>query len=156
MSSVSPLRQIYHYEPVKDWLGTSGQPTATQFRAIADAGYEAVINLALPDSDHAISSEGSIVSGYGMAYFHIPVEFKAPTVDDLRLFFGVMDALAGRKIWVHCVVNARVSAFVYHYLRHARGLSEEEASSELLRKWRPRMDEVWRNFLEIPKETVRP
>jgi protein tyrosine phosphatase (PTP) superfamily phosphohydrolase (DUF442 family) len=148
------LTTIYNYEPVTDWLSTSGQPTPAQFSAIAGTGHNAVINLALPSSDNALANEGSIVTAHGMAYFHIPVVFERPTVEDLRLFFGVVDALQGQKIWVHCVVNARVSAFVYHYLRHAKGLDEEASRTRLLRKWLPQMDAVWREFLTLPREVI--
>ena len=148
------LTGIYNYEPITDWLGTSGQPTAAQFADIAQAGYSAVVNLALPSSDNAIDNEGSIVSGHGMAYFHIPVVFEHPTADDLRLFFGVMQALQGEKVWVHCVVNARVSAFVYQYLRYVKGVDDEAAKTKLLRKWLPQMDEVWREFLAVPPEAL--
>jgi protein tyrosine phosphatase (PTP) superfamily phosphohydrolase (DUF442 family) len=149
------LGEIYNFEPLTDWLGTSGQPTETQFADIAAAGYRAVVNLALPSSDNAIANEGSIVTGHGMAYFHIPVVFEQPTIDDLRLFFGVMQALQGRKVWVHCVVNARVSAFVYHYLRHVQGVDEEAAKTKLLRKWIPQMDDVWREFLTLSPEAIQ-
>jgi protein tyrosine phosphatase (PTP) superfamily phosphohydrolase (DUF442 family) len=155
MPKPSPaLRAIYNVELPTDWLGTSGQPTASQFADIAEAGYQAVINLALPSSDNAIANEGSIVTGHGMAYFHIPVAFDNPTIADLRVFFGVMNALEGRKVWVHCVVNARVSAFVYQYLRIARGVDDEAAKTQLLAKWLPEMDEVWRGFLALPREEI--
>ena len=152
--SDNALHAIHNFEPILEWLGTSGQPTASQFGDIAEAGYQAVINLALPTSDHALSDEGSIVTERGMAYFHIPVDFEKPTVGDLRLFFGVMEALAGQKVWVHCVVNARVSAFVYHYLRYVQGLDDDAARTELLRKWLPQMDDVWREFLALPRDLI--
>ncbi len=148
------LTAIYNFEPVTDWLGTSGQPTAPQFEDIALAGYVAVVNLALPSSDNALENEGGIVSGHGLAYFHISVVFENPTVDDLRLFFGVMKALDGKKIWVHCAVNARVSAFVYQYLRYEKAFDDEAAKTQLLRKWLPQMNDVWRQFLSIPQEMI--
>ena len=154
-NQIDALNAIYNFEPITDWLGTSGQPTESQFSAIADAGYSAVVNLALPSSDNAIKNEGSIVSGHGMAYFHIPVVFENPTLSDLRLFFGVMNALDGKKVWVHCVVNARVSAFVYQYLRYAKGLDDEAAKTQLLRKWLPEMDDVWRRFLSLRQDVIQ-
>lgn len=152
---MSDLQGITNFVQLSDDIGTSGQPRAGQFAAIAAAGYAAVINLALPTSDHAIPEEGSLVTGLGMRYIHIPVDFAAPTVDDLRTFFGVMQALEGKKIWVHCVVNARVSAFCYHYLRHVRGLDEAASRSPVLDRWAPRMDEVWRRFLTLTPEEIR-
>ena len=151
---MSELQGITNFVQLRDDIGTSGQPRAGQFEAIASAGYAAVINLALPTSDHAIPEEGSLVTGLGMHYFHIPVDFGAPTVDDLRTFIGVMRALEGKKVWVHCVVNARVSAFCYHYLRHVRGLDEAASRSPVLVSWEPRMDEVWRRFLALTPDEI--
>lgn len=130
-------------------VGTSGQPTREQFGAIAADGYRAVINLALPTSDHAIADEGSVVTGLGMSYFHIPVDFKNPTTDDLRAFVGAMRGLEGKKVWVHCVMNLRVSAFMYHYLKRVRGYDEAAARSPVLPRWEPRMEDVWKDFLAL-------
>ena len=148
------LSEIYHYEQMAEWLGTSGQPTEAQFGAIAAQGYAAVINLALNDHDRVLNNEGQIVTGHSMAYFHIPVRFDAPKLDELRLFFSVLDALKGKKVWVHCVVNARVSAFVYHYLTVRQGTAPEKARSELLNRWEPEMDDVWREFLAIQPSAI--
>ena len=148
------LSDIYHYEQMTQWLGTSGQPSEAQFGAIAAEGYAAVINLALNDHDHVLANEGQIVTGHSMAYFHIPVRFEAPKVHELRLFFAILDALQNKKVWVHCVVNARASAFVYHYLTARKGLAPEEARSELLNRWEPEMDDVWRDFLAIQPSAI--
>jgi protein tyrosine phosphatase (PTP) superfamily phosphohydrolase (DUF442 family) len=130
-------------------VGTSGQPTREQFESIAADGYRAVINLALPTSDHAIADEGSVVTGLGMSYVHIPVDFKNPTADDLRAFVGAMRGLEGRKVWVHCVMNLRVSAFMYHYLKRIRGYDDAAARSPVLPRWEPRMEDVWKDFLAL-------
>jgi hypothetical protein len=55
----------------------------------------------------------------------------------------------GERVWVHCAVNARVSAFMYHYLRNERGLDEAACRSPVLEKWGPRMDDVWKRFLAL-------
>jgi len=149
------VSSIYNFEQMTDWLGTSGQPKRDQFDAIAEAGYQAVVNLALPSSDHAISDEGSVVTALAMAYFHIPVKFEDPTLDDLRTFFGVMKALDGNKVWAHCVVNARVSAFVNLYLRYEKNVDDELARSKLLARWEPEMDDVWRKFLATLRDAIQ-
>src|SRR6516164_3418524 len=102
-TSPSALSDIYHFRAVDDKLGTAGQPTENQFRSVREAGFEAVINLALPTSDNALANEGSIVTGFGMSYVHIPVDFKAPTSQDFLSFCRVMDAFKGRRVFVHCV-----------------------------------------------------
>ena len=151
---MSELNQITNYVQLTPDVGTSGQPKREQFAAIAQDGFRAVVNLALPTSDHAIADEGSLVTGLGMSYIHIPVDFANPTLDDLRAFVGTMRAMQGRKVWVHCVVNARVSAFMYLYLKHVQQLDEGAARSPVLERWEPQMDETWKRFLQTPKEQI--
>ena len=146
--------EITNFVQLTEDIGTSGQPRPEQFNDIADDNYAAVVNLALPTSDHAISDEGSLVTGLGMSYFHIPVKFDEPTVDDLRTFFGVMRSMEGKKVWVHCVVNARVSAFLYLYLRHVRDLDEDASRSVVLERWQPQMDATWSAFLDLKKDDI--
>jgi protein tyrosine phosphatase (PTP) superfamily phosphohydrolase (DUF442 family) len=151
---VKELNGITNFVQLTKDIGSSGQPTRDQFALIAEAGFEVVINLAMADSDHAIPEEGNIVTGMGLRFVHIPVDFSAPTLADLKEFIGVMEAFSGRRIWVHCVVNARVSAFLYHYLSKVRGLPEADSRSPILEKWEPQMDEVWRRFLAIDREAI--
>ena len=146
------IKGILNFEQLTDWLGTSGQPDRNQFQAISNAGYEAVVNLALPTSDNAIAEEGSIVTGLGMIYYHIPVAFEAPTKDNLTTFMTAMRSLEGKNIWEHCVVNARVSAFVYHYLRQEKNFDDKQARSKFLNRWEPKMDKVWLEFMAMGKQ----
>ena len=135
-------------------MGTSGQPAPEQFPAIAAEGYVAVINLAMHDSDLAIPEEGSIVAGLGMTYIPLPVPFDHPTAEHLRRFIGIMTALEGQKVWVHCVVNKRVSAFMYHYLTKVKGMDEGSSSSPILREWETDMSEVWRRFMNLGPDAL--
>ena len=146
------LCEIYNYRAVGDKLGTAGQPTEDQFRAIREAGFEAVINLALPTSDNALAHEGSFVTGLGMSYVHIPVDFKAPTAQDFRAFCSVMDAFDGRRVFVHCAANKRVSAFVFLYRVLHQHVPRAEAERELRAIWQP--DEVWSFFIRHQLESA--
>src|SRR2546423_4659420 len=65
-SAGTSLSEIDSFRAIGERVGTAGQPTEDQFRAIRAAGFEVVINLALPTSDNALADEGSIVSGLGM------------------------------------------------------------------------------------------
>lgn len=145
------MNQITNYYAVTDNLATSGQPTAAQFEAIAAAGFEAVVNLAMPNSDNALPHEGAIVTGLGLVYIHIPVKWEAPTVANVELFFGVMRALAGKKVWVHCALNWRVSCFVYLYQKHILNLPEEQARFPMNKIWQP--DGVWAQLITDVAQT---
>ncbi len=145
-TSPPTLSEIYHFRAVGDELGTAGQPTESQFGTIREAGFDAVINLALPTSDNALAQEGSIVTGLGMTYVHIPVDFKTPTSQDFRAFCRVMEALDGRRVFVHCVANMRVSTFVFLYRVLHQGVPPSEAERDLHAIWQP--DEVWSGFIQ--------
>src|SRR5258706_5653957 len=145
-SSLTPLSEIYSFRAVGDRLGTAGQPTERQFRMVREAGFEAVINLALPTSDNALANEGSVVTGLGMSYVHIPVDFKAPTAQDFRAFCRVMEAFDARPVFVHCAANMRVSAFVFLYRVLRQGVAIPEAEQDLHKIWQP--DQVWSRFIQ--------
>jgi protein tyrosine phosphatase (PTP) superfamily phosphohydrolase (DUF442 family) len=138
-----------NFYQITDQIGTSGQPDRNQLVAIANEGYETVINLAVHDAPSAIPEEGSICASLGMNYINIPVPFSAPTLNHLQQFCGIMQGLAGRRIWVHCEVNARVSAFMYQYLTLVQGVSPDAATTPLLTQGRHQMDPVWTAFLEL-------
>ncbi|MFT5012697.1 MAG: protein tyrosine phosphatase (PTP) superfamily phosphohydrolase (DUF442 family) [Patiriisocius sp.] len=148
------LNEITNYYQMTDAVGTSGQPTEAQFKDIAEAGFKVVINLAMPDDSNALANEGSIVSHLGMTYVHIPVPWETPKLSHLNRFIGIMKSLEPDKVWVHCVVNARVSAFNYHYLKSRLCLPESDCRSPLLEKWVPQMEPAWQQFLAIPADQI--
>lgn len=141
-----PHKDILNYIPLSDRIATSGQPEEGQFKHIRAAGYQVVINLAMPDSNNAVPVEGNRVTAHKMNYVHIPVPFEAPNQQHLQQFFAVMQAFKDKKVWVHCVMNYRVSAFMYLYLRQVERLSEQEAQQALHPSWQP--NDVWRSFME--------
>ena len=149
------MDQILNFVQLTDSIGTSGQPTAEQFGDIAAAGYSVVVNLAVPDSHNAVANEGSLVTATGMTYVNIPVKWDDPTLRDLQRFIRTMRAFEGERVFVHCAMNLRVSAFLYQYLTIEKGLPPERARSPILEKWAPQMDEVWKRFLALPPEAVR-
>jgi len=138
---------IRNHFQVSDHIASSGQPTCEQFEEIASGGYHVVINLALPDHEKSIAHEGSVVTSQGMTYIHIPVPFDAPTEDHFASFSSYMDALREKKVWIHCIVNARVSAFLFRYLQESRGYTADQATTPILEHWAAQMDPVWREFV---------
>ncbi len=144
---------LLNFHQITPRIGTAGHPQPEDFSAIAAAGYQVVINLAMHDADGAIAEEGKLVSAAGMAYFHLPVPWEAPTADHLKTFIGIMDALSDKQVLVHCQVNARVSAFMLKYLTF-KGVSEADATTPLMEKWKPQMDDTWKAFLALGQGDV--
>lgn len=143
--SQNTLAGIYNSHPISDRVGTSGQPTETQFRLIRDAGYKVVINLAPHDAENALPDEAGLVAALGMDYIHIPVDFSHPSNEDFECFVAAMSARVEDKVWVHCAANMRVSAFMYRYRCEVEGMDRSEAASDLARIWEP--FGVWRKFV---------
>ncbi len=140
------LDNIYHYLKLSEAIATSGQPTEEQFPAIKEAGYQVVVNLALPTSANAIPQEGEIVENLGMQYIHIPVVWENPTLENFQDFTNAMEANVDRRVFVHCAANMRVSAFMYLYNRIFKHLSEEQAKKSLHQIWTP--NPTWQEFIE--------
>ena len=141
------IEDIRNCIQVSENIASSGQPEEDEFRDIATAGYRVVVNLAMPNSDFAIQEEGNIVTALGMSYVHIPVPFEAPTAEHLRQFIKVMQVYSAQKVWVHCALNYRVSAFLYQFQRLANGLPHGEAKKVMIETWKP--DEVWQAFMAM-------
>jgi protein tyrosine phosphatase (PTP) superfamily phosphohydrolase (DUF442 family) len=139
------VESIYNFLALSNALGTAGQPTQEQFLAIQKAGYQIVINLALTDSPKALPQEKELVESQGMEYVHIPVVWEQPEVEDALKFFRAMNTNSGKKIFVHCAANKRVSAFIYLYRTLYQGISQEEAKKDLHKLWEP--NELWSSFI---------
>jgi protein tyrosine phosphatase (PTP) superfamily phosphohydrolase (DUF442 family) len=140
------MEDIYNFLKISNRIATSGQPTSEQFSAIKKAGYEFIINLALPESSNALPDEKQIVENQGMQYIHIPVVWENPTLENVTEFFRVMEAIADKQVFVHCAANMRVSAFMYLYRRLHQGMSDEDAKKDLQKIWSP--NETWQSFIE--------
>lgn len=146
------IEDITNYRRVSDTLASSGQPSEAQFKDIAQAGFDVVINLAMPNSDNALPEEGGIVTARKMTYVHLPVPFDAPTAAHLRSFFRLMTAFEGQRCWVHCVVNYRVSAFLYQYFRLVHLVGADQARNVMIASWSP--DKVWQAFMKLERQDI--
>lgn len=143
-ASEKSLRHIRKYGRVSDALSSAGQPTQEQFTWIRDAGFTAVVNL-LPQ-DRWDMDEEIIVRDLGMGYVSIPVVWAAPQVDDILRFFEAMDGLRGQRVFVHCAVNMRASAFVYLYRICRLGIDPDDAEIDMHDIWVP--DGIWAELIE--------
>ncbi|NEP17365.1 MAG: phosphatase [Leptolyngbya sp. SIO4C1] len=142
------MTDICNYLPLNSQVATSGQPSAEQFADIKAAGYEQVINLAMPSSNSWLPAEPEIVRKQGMAYQHIPVVWENPTAENLAALFATLDEARQRdlKVWVHCAMNMRVSTMMYLYSRLRLGRPDAEARALMAQIWTP--NEVWERFIE--------
>ena len=130
----------------REGLSSSAQPSAAWLGRVKELKYDVVVNLAPPQSQGSIANEGGIVGSTGVTYVNIPVDFRAPTPEDFRMFSEVLKANAHRNVLVHCQVNFRGSSFVFLYRVIHEGASEREALAKLTGIWSP--EPVWKKFIE--------
>jgi len=140
------LEAIVRYARVSESLATAGQPSEAELEAVAGAGFEVVINLALHDDPrYSLKDERAAVASLGMQYVHIPVQFAAPTRSDLIAFFEAMEQAGRRKVFVHCAHNKRVPVFIALYRIARQGWSEAAALAAMRELWEP--DPAWEQFI---------
>lgn len=143
--------EILNWRRWSDKLSLSGQPTEDQFALLLEQRVKHVINLGPHHNKGALPDEASTLATLGMNYIYIPVEFETPTQSNFDLFETAIEQLAGERVHVHCIYNARVSAFMYKYAK-VKGAREQDAFDLMDGIWRP--GKIWSKLigLEIPRE----
>lgn len=140
------LETITNFMVWDDLTASAGQPIPPQFPALAAAGYQVNLNLAMPDGTAALADEAELSAANGLEYLNIPVVWTEPTLDNLEQFFQAVDSRAGKKVFVHCVLNYRASCFLYLYRSLRLGLPEEAARAQMNKIWQP--SGVWQQYIQ--------
>lgn len=139
------LNEIRNFLRISESIATAGQPTPEQFPLIKQAGFQIVVNLATSASYQHVPNEKELVEENGLQYIHIPVEWENPKVEEADQFFQVLNHNREKRIFVHCAMNMRVSAFMYLYRILHLGMNSDDAAKDLYRIWQP--DETWQQFI---------
>ena len=77
----------------------------------------------------------------------LPVPFDAPDIGHLRQFFALLEAQAGQTLFIHCIMNYRVSVFMYLYLRFRLDYPEQQARSPILEQWQ--IEPQWQAIMAL-------
>jgi uncharacterized protein (TIGR01244 family) len=126
---------------IRNWLRlpgdltTSGKLLEGDPQRLAAAGVRRVINLALAEHPDALPNAERAMAQVGLAYTHIPVPFDAPTEAHYQAFVAALES-DDAPVHVHCIMNWRVSAFLYRY-HVERGMNEDEARRQMEQVWLP-------------------
>ena len=141
------MSKVLNYIKINDTISTSGQLSVQEFEEIFSDGFEIVINLALSNSTNALKNEDKIVTSLGMNYFHIPVDFENPTLKNLNDFLKLLKAFEGKKIWVHCAKNYRVTAFMYVYHKYVLNTHFDDIDLSMFEQWSP--NKSWQDLMKV-------
>lgn len=143
--------QIACWQRIDAGLTTSGKLVDGDPQRLAVLGVRRVINLALASHPEALPDEAGQLAGLGIDYVHIPVPFDAPDDRHFAAFQAAMDGAGDTPVHVHCILNWRVSAFVYRWNR-ARGMAEADARALMRQQWEPETSDnkdapAWARFI---------
>jgi uncharacterized protein (TIGR01244 family) len=142
---------IRNWQRRPDGITTSGRLQPQDPARLAAIGVRHVINLALDDHPEALRDEGLLLEAEGIAYTHIPVPFDAPTPAHVAALGQALAAHPG-PAHVHCIMNWRVTAFLY-LIDRAAGVPEAQARARMAEIWDPLTSDdpraaPWRRLLE--------
>lgn len=151
---MADIKEILNWRRRDSRVTLSGQPTEAQLALIAQTGVTRIINLGPHDNKGALEDEPGAVAALGMTYIYIPVEFDAPTEADYAAFCDQMVLAPDEPLHVHCIYNARVSAFFYRYAQDGRGGNVDKAYALMDDIWRP--GGVWAKFIGKPEDADQP
>lgn len=141
------IDQAYNFRVIDETISTAGLLSEEQLSELRASGYETVINLLPYESEYSIKSEEPIVTGQGLDYRYIPVDFANPTEQDYSKFVDAMAASRGRKVLIHCAANYRVSAFYAMYAYENLGWSASQVRQHITSIWSPEENPPWDQFI---------
>ena len=136
---------IFNHLVINEKLITGGQPSRDSFKKLSKKGVAVVINL-LPSHQNFIDNEEFLVAENNMDYIYIPVKWDNPKETDFNSFVLAMKKHKGKKIFVHCAKNMRVSAFIYLYRILHDNFPEKKAKESMKKIWKP--SGTWKKFIE--------
>ena len=133
-----------------DGITTSGRLKPEDPARLAAIGVRHVVNLALAEHPEALANEAELLADHGIAYTHIPVPFDAPSHQHAEALKTALDEADG-PVHMHCIMNYRVTAFMYLLDRQA-GVPEHVARQRMQKVWDPLASDdpvaqPWREFL---------
>jgi protein tyrosine phosphatase (PTP) superfamily phosphohydrolase (DUF442 family) len=105
---------------------TGGQPTASQLRALKQAGASMVLDVRDPMEPRLVD-EPALVRELDMEYVNIPV--RAGSLDDATLdrILSVLRGAGGRTVFFHCGSGNRVGGALIPYFILDQGMEEQDA-----------------------------
>lgn len=145
---MTDLTHILNWRRIAPRITTSGQPTETQLSEIKALGVTHIINLGPHHNKGALKDEAGTVAALEMSYIYIPVAFEQPTDQNFADFQAALENNPDTNIHVHCIYNARVSAFFYRYAKLHSDLPETRAFEIMESIWKPGND--WADFIDAP------
>lgn len=149
------IEDIFNCVVISENIALSGQPTEAQFKDIAQAGFEHIIDLAPTDARYSIADESLLLKSLKVSYYHLPVDFNQPSLEDFEIFENTLLELLNKKVWIHCAANYRVSVFFGLFAQKHLGWTTTQRDALIRSIWESdenwSMSDTWKEFLKTAK-----
>ncbi len=136
------LHKIVNFHFVSEQMASSGMLDLKQYKHILEYDFKHVINL-IPGNQ---IKERKHVQSLGLSYEQIAVDWGNPTAKNFADFTQLIKSYGDEKIYIHCEMNMRASAFVYLYRVLYQGVETATAEKDMLKIWQPKG--TWQQFIE--------
>jgi len=145
------IKSILNYIKIDKNISTSGRLEKEQIKLVAKKGFDVIINLAMHNKG-ALPKEDKIVTKNKMIYIHIPIVWKNPKISRLKLFLNILKALQenNKKVFIHCIMNYRVSVFIYQYKKtilKQKNLKQKNLKFKAPKKFKP--NKKWQKLINL-------
>ncbi|GLQ16497.1 protein tyrosine phosphatase family protein [Maritalea porphyrae] len=131
------VSEIFNWRELDTHITSSGQPSAAQFSHLKSAGVKTIINLAPEDHQDALPNERKLLDELGFNYTNIPVPFTQPSDETYNLFVSAIQADPKDRMHIHCIFNARVTAYWHRYICEYIPADRIKSAAILDSIWRP-------------------
>lgn len=91
-------------------ITSAGQPDEATFKAFAESGYAAVVDLRTDGEDRGLD-ERAVVEGLGMDYLSLPIGRDGISFENARALDELLQAY-DKPVLVHCASGNRVGALL--------------------------------------------
>lgn len=143
---------VMNYHRIDDRLATGGHLVDDGLDELQAQGVTVVIDL----RDEPPRGQKKRITGAGMQWINVPIEWNDPEEVDFERFSEVMKAHQGDHVLVQCAANYRASAMTYLYRVIVEQVDENEAARDLYAVWTPSEEnQRWSDYIDNIKTFAR-
>jgi len=140
---------IDNFHRISHQVATGGQPTPEQVKALADEGFNAIVNLR-EDSEFNDGLQFRAARAAGIRFVRVPVSMTNPTDASVAKFLAVTDEEELYPVYVYCAEGNRAAAYwmIRRVLRDGWTLEKAEAEAVRAGLTKPETLEFVRGYVQ--------
>lgn len=143
------VESIANFHRVSDRVATGGEPTTAQIVALAEGGFNTIVNLR-EDSE---SNDGPLFRAAreaGIRFVRVPVSMTNPTDASVAKFLAVTDDTVLYPVYVYCAEGNRAAAYwmVRRIVRDGWTFEKAEAEAKQAGLTKPETLEFVRGYVQ--------